>query len=153
MKLLTTLILLVNISFAQPVDSLYRKVFITVQGGANTLYKSPFIGATLDLEITDKDYPIVINWESGFNLFQSSQAINTSLGFGIRKNNIDFGITPFGFIAIRKDEFIPVMSCYLRITKSPRINFKLSGNYNFCVNSGFGFTGTLNYKIRQLKKL
>jgi xanthine/uracil/vitamin C permease (AzgA family) len=39
------------------------------------------------------------------------------------------------------------------LSKSGNLQFRLTANYNYAINPGFGFNGVLNYRFKQFKNL
>ena len=78
------------------------------------------------------------------------------------KNNklkyTDIGGT-FGFMGYYpKTDFVPQMSLSfyykgIKLSQSDNLQFRLTTNYNYAINPGFGFNGILNYRFKQFKNL
>ncbi len=137
-------------------DTTYRKVYLTAMGGACSYLASPIVGLLLDIEITDDTYPLVINWESGIMASTQRAAYMASLSFGKRFTKYDFGIAPFGFMAYTKrDDFMPTMSIYATLHPTNRFYFNVKALYYYSYHNtgGFGINATLNFRIKQFKKL
>lgn len=158
--LLITLFVLMGLKpiACQPteLDTTYRKVYLSATGGACSYLASPIVGLFLDIEITDDTYPLVINWESGIMTSASRAAYTANLSFGKRFKKFDFGIAPFGFMAYTKrDDFMPTMSVYTTLRTTNRFYFNVKALYYFSYNNAgsLGINATLNFRIKQFKKL
>jgi len=125
-------------------------------GGACSYLASPIVGLLMDIEITDDTYPLVINWESGIMASTQRRAYTASLSVGKRFTKYDVGFAPFGFMAYtKKDDFMPTMSIYATFHPNSRFYFNVKALYYFSyhTNGSVGINATLNFRIKQIKKL
>jgi len=137
-------------------DTTYRKVYLTATGGACSYLASPIVGLFLDIEITDNTYPLVINWESGIITSFNKSVYMASVSFGKRFTQYDLGIAPIGFMAYtKKNDFMPTMSIYATIHPTSRFYFNVKALYYFSYHTTgtIGINATLNFRIKQFKKL
>jgi hypothetical protein len=153
-----------------PLDTTHRKVWLSSMGGVNSFLRSPIIGMTGEIEITDNKYPLIIHFNCSYSVVMSRQGqikerqipnsiLTTQLDFGRRFEKFDVVISPIGFMGYYpKTEFVPQMSLSfyykgIKLSKSDNLQFRLTTNYNYAINPGFGFNGVLNYRFKQFKNL
>jgi len=167
-------IFLINISPVSgqptPLDTTYRKVWLSSMGGVNSFLRSPIIGMTGEIEITDNKYPLIIHFNGSYSVVMSRQdqiqkrqtlnsILTTQLDFGRRFEKFDVIISPIGFMGYYpKTEFVPQMSLSfyykgIKLSQSNNLQFRLTTNYNYAINPGFGFNAVLNYRFKQFKNL
>ena len=153
-----------------PLDTTYRKVWLSSMGGVNSFLRSPIIGMTGEVEITDNKYPLIIHFNGSYCLVMSRQGqdmviqipnsiLTSQIDFGRRFKKFDVVISPIGFMGYYpKTEFIPQMSLSfyykgIKLSQSNNLQFRLTTNYNYAINPGFGFNAVLNYRFKQFKNL
>lgn len=153
-----------------PIDTTYRKVWLSSMGGVNSFLRSPIIGMTGEIEITDNKYPLIIHFNGSYCLVMSRQGqmkerqipnsiLTTQLDFGRRFEKFDVVISPIGFMGYYpKTNFVPQMSLSfyykgIKLSQSDNFQFRLTTNYNYAINPGFGFNAVLNYRFKQFKNL
>ena len=153
-----------------PLDTTHRKVWLSGIGGVNSFLSSPIIGMAGEIEITDNKYPLIIHFNGSYSLVMSRQGqdivmqtpnsiLTSQLDFGRRFKKFDVVISPIGFMGYYpKTDFIPQMSLSfyykkIKLYKSGNLQFRLTANYNYAINPGFGFNGVLNYRFKQFKNL
>lgn len=153
-----------------PLDTTYRKVWLSSMGGVNSFLRSPIIGMTGEIEITDNKYPLIIHFNGSYSVVMSRQGqmqerqipnsiLTTQLDFGRRFEKFDVVISPIGFMGYYpKTNFVPQMSLSfyykgIKLSQSNNLQFRLTTNYNYAINSGFGFNAILNYRFKQFKNL
>jgi hypothetical protein len=167
-------IFLINISPVSgqptPLDTTYRKVWLSSMGGVNSFLRSPIIGMTGEIEITDNKYPLIIHFNGSYSVVMSRQGqiqerqtlnsiLTTQLDFGRRFEKFDVIISPIGFMGYYpKTEFVPQMSLSfyykgIKLSQSNNLQFRLTTNYNYAINPGFGFNAVINYRFKQFKNL
>jgi hypothetical protein len=167
-------IFLINISPVSgqptPLDTTYRKVWLSSMGGVNSFLRSPIIGMTGEIEITDNKYPLIIHFNGSYSVVMSRQGqiqerqipnsiLTTQLDFGRRFEKFDVVISPIGFMGYYpKTELVPQMSLSfyykgIKLSKSDNLQFRLTANYNYAINPGFGFNAVINYRFKQFKNL
>ena len=172
--LLLTVFLIIGISPISgqptPLDTTYRKVWLSSMGGVNSFLRRPIKGMTGEVEITDNKHPLIIHFNGSYCLVMSRQGqmqerqtpnsiLTTQLDFGRRFEKFDVVISPIGFMGYYpKTDFVPQMSLSfyykgIKLSQSNNLQFRLTTNYNYAINPGFGFNAVLNYRFKQFKNL
>jgi len=170
--LITFLIIEVSSISGQPtnLDTTHRKVWLSSMGGVNSFLHSPIIGMMGEIEITDNKYPLIIHFNGSYSVVMSRQdqikerqipnsILTTQLDFGRRFEKFDVVISPIGFMGYYpKTDFVPQMSLSfyykgIKLSQSDNLQFRLTTNYNYAINPGFGFNAVLNYRFKQFKNL
>ena len=172
--LLLTILLIINVSPISgqptPLDTTYRKVWLSGIGGVNSFLRSPIIGMTGEVEITDNKYPLIIHFNGSYCLVMARQSqmkerqtpnsiLTSQLDFGRRFEKFDVVISPIGFMGYYpKTDFVPQMSLSfyykgIKLSQSDNLQFRLTANYNYAINPGFGFNAIINYRFKQFKNL
>jgi hypothetical protein len=153
-----------------PLDTTHRKVWLSGIGGVNSFLRSPIIGMTGEIEITDNKYPLIIHFNGSYSLVMSRQGqdivmqtpnsiLTSQLDFGRRFKKFDVVISPIGFMGYYpKTDFVPQMSLSfyykgIKLSQSDNLQFRLTANYNYAINPGFGFNAVINYRFKQFKNL
>ena len=172
--LLLTILLIINVSPISgqptPLDTTYRKVWLSGIGGVNSFLRSPIIGMTGEVEITDNKSPLIIHFNGSYCLVMARQSqmkerqtpnsiLTSQLDFGRRFEKFDVVISPIGFMGYYpKVDFVPQMSLSfyykgIKLSQSDNLQFRLTANYNYAINPGFGFNAIINYRFKQFKNL
>ena len=153
-----------------PLDTTHRKVWLSGIGGVNSFLSSPIIGMAGEIEITDNKYPLIIHFNGSYSLVMSRQGqdivmqtpnsiLTSQLDFGRRFKKFDVVISPIGFMGYYpKTDFVPQMSLSfyykgIKLSQSDNLQFRLTANYNYAINPGFGFNAVINYRFKQFKNL
>ena len=153
-----------------PLDTTHRKVWLSGIGGVNSFLSSPIIGMAGEIEITDNKYPLIIHFNCSYSLVMSRQGqdivmqtpnsiLTSQLDFGRRFKKFDVVISPIGFMGYYpKTDFVPQMSLSfyykgIKLSQSDNLQFRLTANYNYAINPGFGFNAVINYRFKQFKNL
>ena len=170
--LLTIFLISISPISGQPstLDTTYRKVWLSGVAGTNSFLHSPIIGMTGEIEITDNKYPLIIHFNGSYCLVMSRQSKNiekqipnsiltSQLDFGRRFEKFDVVISPIGFMGYYpKTDFVPQMSLSfyykgIKLSQNDNLQFRLTANYNYAINPGFGFNGVINSRFKQFKNL
>ena len=153
-----------------PLDTTHRKVWLSGIGGVNSFLRSPIIGMAGEIEITDNKYPLIIHFNGSYSLVMSRQGqdivmqtpnsiLTSQIDFGRRFKKFDVVISPIGFMGYYpKTDFVPQMSLSfyykgIKLSQSDNLQFRLTANYNYAINPGFGFNAVINYRFKQFKNL
>ena len=170
--LLTTFLIGVLPINGQPtsLDTTHRKVWLSSMGGVNSFLRSPIVGMTGEIEITDNKYPLIIHFNGSYSVVMSRQGktserqtpnsiLTSQLDFGRRFEKFDVVISPIGFMGYYpKTDFVPQMSLSfyykgIKLSQIDNLQFRLTANYNYAINPGFGFNAIINYRFKQFKNL